>query len=178
MESQQNGIVEKCLKGDRRAQHQLYQQYSKAMYNICLRMLNDPFEAEDVLQISFVDVFVKLNTFKAKSTIGAWIKRIVVNNCINHLRKRKLFFTEMDGELGNIPDTQPVEEIAAYKINQVKASILKLPDGFRTVLSLYLLEGYDHKEIAEILSISESTSKSQFHRAKSKLKELLKENTY
>jgi RNA polymerase sigma-70 factor (ECF subfamily) len=139
-------------------------------------MMNDPFEAEDILQISFVDVFTKLHTFKGKSTIGAWIKRIVVNNCINHLRKRKMHFSEMDGELGNIPDSEPVEEEAAYTVQGVKKCIEKLPDGFRTVLSLYLLEGYDHKEIAEILSITESTSKSQFHRAKSKLKELLKEN--
>ena len=142
---------------------------------ICLKMMNDPYEAEDILQISFVDVFTKLHTFKGKSTIGAWIKRIVVNNCINQLRKRKIHFTELDGELGNIPDTEPVQEELAYTVEGVKKCIAQLPDGFRTVLSLYLLEGYDHKEIAEILSISESTSKSQFHRAKIKLKELLKE---
>jgi RNA polymerase sigma-70 factor (ECF subfamily) len=175
VESRQNEIVDKCLKGDRRAQQQLYQQYSRAMYNICLRMMNDPYEAEDLMQISFVDVFIKLHTFKGKSTIGAWIKRIVINNCINELRKRKLHFMEMDGELGNIPDER-VEEEPAYTIESVRASIQKLPDGFRTVLSLYLLEGYDHKEIAEILSITESTSKSQYHRAKSKLKEIIRAN--
>lgn len=137
--------------------------------------MNDPFEAEDILQISFVDVFTKMHTFKGKSTIGAWIKRIVVNNCINELRKRKMQIIEMDGELGNIPD-DPVEEEPAYDINSVRKSIQQLPDGFRTVLSLYLLEGYDHKEIAEILSITESTSKSQYHRAKNKLKEIIRAN--
>lgn len=176
MESHQNGIVELCKKGNRRAQQQLYQNYSKAMYNICLRMMNDPYEAEDVLQISFVDVFTKMHTFKGSSTIGAWIKRIVINNCINQLRKRKIHFLEMDGELGNIPEEAVVEEEAAYEVRNIKRGIKQLPDGFRSVLSLYLLEGYDHKEIAEILSITESTSKSQYHRAKMKLKELLKSN--
>jgi len=143
------------------------------MYNICLRMLNDPWEAEDVLQISFVDVFTKLHTFRGNSTIGAWIKRIVVNNCINELRKRKMFFLDMEGNLGNIPEEESGEEMQAYRVESVKRCIQSLPDGFRAVLSLYLLEGYDHKEIAEILHITESTSKSQYHRAKSKLKEML-----
>ena len=173
VESQQNELVGLCLKGDRRAQQQLYQAYSKAMYNICLRMMNDPWEAEDVLQISFVDVFTKMHSFKGNSTIGAWIKRIVINNCINQLRKRKLFFTEMDGELGNIAEEESANEVPAYTVENVKRCMTKLPDGFRMVLSLYLLEGYDHKEIAEILDITESTSKSQYHRAKNKLKELL-----
>jgi RNA polymerase sigma-70 factor (ECF subfamily) len=174
VKSQQTELIKGCLKGDRRAQHQLYQDYSKAMYNISLRMLNDPWEAEDVLQISFVDVFTKLDSFKGTATLGAWIKRIVVNNCINQLRKRKLFFAEMDGNLGNIPEENDKEETVAYNLDIVKRCISDLPDGFRTVLSLYLLEGYDHKEIAEILEITESTSKSQYHRAKNKLKELLK----
>lgn len=173
MESQQNDLLQGCLKGDRRAQQHLYQSYSKAMYNICLRMLNDPWEAEDVLQISFVDVFTKLHTFRGNSTIGAWIKRIVVNNCINELRKRKMFFLDMEGNLGNIPEEESGEEMQAYRVESVKRCIQSLPDGFRAVLSLYLLEGYDHKEIAEILHITESTSKSQYHRAKSKLKEML-----
>jgi RNA polymerase sigma factor (sigma-70 family) len=139
-------------------------------------MINDPWEAEDVMQISFVDIFTKLHTFQAKSTIGAWIKRIVVNNCINQLRKRKLFFTEMEDNLGNIPDEVIPTEVSSFQVENVKKCIAGLPDGFRTVLSLYLLEGYDHKEIAEILHISESTSKSQYHRAKNKLKEMLQAN--
>jgi len=142
------------------------------MYNICLRMMKDSFEAEDVLQISFVDVFTKLHTFKGNSTIGAWIKRIVVNNCINELRKRKMYFEEMEGQLENIPE-EVQEEVSDYKVQTIKECIKKLPNGFRVVLSLYLMEGYDHKEIAEILKITESTSKSQYHRAKIKLKELM-----
>jgi len=177
VESQQNDIISLCLKGNRRAQQQLYQQYAKAMYNICLRMMGDSFEAEDALQLSFLDVFTKLQTFQGNSTLGAWIKRIVVNNCINQLRKRKLVFTQVDGSLGNVADEEPVDEQAMeYRVDQVKKCIAELPDGFRVVLSLYLLEGYDHSEIAEILSISESTSKSQYHRAKNKLKYLLSQN--
>ena len=87
-----------------------------------------------------------------------------------------MFFTEMEGELGNIPEETAPEEVSSYQVENIKKCIADLPDGFRTVLSLYLLEGYDHSEIAEILMISESTSKSQYHRAKNKLRELLSAN--
>lgn len=167
-------IVEGCLAGNRSAQRELYQLYSRAMYNICLRMLNNEADAEDLLQNSFVDVFTKLHYFRFDSSIGAWIKRIVINNCINYLKKRRLQIVEMGerdiaAEVADEKDWQGVE----LSVAKVQEGIQQLPEGYRVVLSLYLLEGYDHKEIGEILNISSSTSKSQYSRAKKKLKQIL-----
>lgn len=157
------------------AQQQLYQLYAKAMFNICYRMMNSREEAEDMLQESFTEAFIKLQTFRYESSFGSWLKRIVINKCINELKRRKaeLILTE------NIPDsnTETDEndiETAKLKVNDVMRAMEQLPEGYRIIFSLYLLEGYDHTEIAQIMGITESTSKSQFSRAKQKLKEILK----
>lgn len=168
-------IVEGCLAGNRLAQQKLYQLYSKAMYNICFRMLNNETDAEDLLQNSFVDVFTKLHYFRFDSSIGAWIKRIVINNCINFLKKKRIQIVEM-GERDVAVETDETtdwEEIQ-FSVNKIQQGIQQLPEGYRVVLTLYLLEGYDHNEIGEILNITASTSKSQYSRAKKKLKEFLK----
>ncbi|KAA3637553.1 MAG: RNA polymerase [Bacteroidetes bacterium] len=170
-------LVEECKRGQRKAQFELYRLYSKAMFNICLRMLKNEADAEDVLQASFVDAFTKLDTFRFQSSIGAWIKRIVVNNCINFLKRRKLSIVEMNTNVLSIEtpeeDNNPLPH--NMSVDKVKSAMMKLPNGYRIVCSLYLLEGYDHKEIAEILDISEATSKSQFSRAKRKLRSMLAE---
>lgn len=165
-------LIEDCVSGKRDAQYQLYKKYNKAMFNICCRMINDVGDAEDVLQNSFVDIFQKLKMFKHESTPGAWIKRIVVNNCINHLRRKKLEFKELD-ERVQVSDGSDVEDVN-FDVRVIKKAIENLPDGYRIVFSLYAMEGYDHGEIAEILNISESTSKSQYSRARSKIYEDLK----
>ncbi len=173
-------IIERCKEGNRQAQFELYRLYSKAMYNTCVRMLKSTEDAEDVLQDSFVDVFTKLDSFKYESSIGAWIKRVVINNCINFLRKRKIAFSEVEEErlmaAGTNYFTEETEYPAAIdnlSVIRIKKGLSLLPDGYRVVFSLFLLDGYDHKEIAEILGISESTSKTQYHRAKKKLREIL-----
>ena len=147
------------------------------MYNICLRMLRSEAEAEDQLQRSFVDVFTHIQQFGFKSSIGAWIKRIVVNNCINQLRKKSLLTEELADHHLNTPTDDPIafaeDTDCSYKVAEIQEALLQLPDGYRTVFTLYLLEGYDHQEIGEILGISEATSKSQYSRAKRKLRELL-----
>ena len=168
-------LVEACKRGDRTAQHQLYHLYHKAMFNTCLRMLKVDADAEDALQNAFIDVFTKLDSFRYESTIGAWIKRIVVNTCINHLKKRKLLTTEWDERIPEPPESNYESEEQNFQVDRIKKAMHELPDGYRTVFSLYLLEGYDHAEIGEILNISEATSKSQFSRAKQKMRELLKE---
>jgi len=171
-------IVEKCKRGNRRAQFELYSLYSRAMYSICLRMLQQEQEAEDLLQESFVDIFTKLHTFKFQSSVGAWIKRIVVNNCINHLKRNRMLFEELENRhTGIIEEEEEVKEEHPfpYDVSTVKKAIQELPDGYRVVFTLYLMEGYDHKEIAQILDISEATSKSQYSRAKKKLREMLQE---
>ncbi len=169
-------IVEQCQQGKRQAQFELYRLYSRAMYNICLRMVRDEMDAEDLLQRSFMDVFQNLKSFKYQSSIGAWIKRIVVNNCINHLKKNRLQIEELKSYHSDRAEEEFDLNNYQYSVEEVKLALNNLPDGYRVVFSLYLLEGYDHKEIAEILSISEATSKSQFSRAKKKLKDMLLEN--
>ncbi|MEM9548261.1 MAG: RNA polymerase sigma factor [Bacteroidota bacterium] len=168
----QRELVERCIKGERTAQYNLYRMYSKGMYNVCLRMLNNPMEAEDALQESFIDVYKKLHTFKYESTPGAWIKRIVVNNCINKLRKRKLVVEDIDE--GRFVVAEEIEkEDYSLEVSKIKKAMNYLPDGYRAIFSLYALEGYDHQEIGEIMNISESTSKSQYSRAKKKIRELI-----
>lgn len=167
-------IVERCQSGDRQAQFELYRLYSKAMYNVCLRMVRDELEAEDLLQNSFVDVFTKLHTFRFQSSVGAWIKRIVVNNCINFLKKKKVYFEELDDR--HVPVEQAHEDVASMQglsVDRVRKAMYELPDGYRVVFSLYMLEGYDHKEIGSILGVTEATSKSQYSRAKKKLRDII-----
>lgn len=168
-------IIESCKRGERKAQFELYKLYSKAMYNTCLRMLRNEPDAEDILQNSFMDIFSNLNAFQYQSSIGAWIKRIVVNNCINYLKKKKIYFEELTPNHGE-KSTYVAEDNSAeinYKVKSVQNAMRGLPDGYRIVCTLYLIEGYDHKEIGSILGISEATSKSQYSRAKKKLKEQL-----
>jgi RNA polymerase sigma factor (sigma-70 family) len=166
-------IIELSKAGNQKAQYQLYRLYSKAMYNICYRMMNSQTEAEDLLQESFAEAFHRLESFRYESAFGAWLKRIVVNKCINHLKKKRaeLVLTENLPEVHeDMEDTDSVQ----LEVKRVHQAIEQLPDGYRVIFSLYLLEGYDHSEIAQILGITESTSKSQFSRAKQKIKEILK----
>lgn len=172
-ESTHRDIVEACKRNDRQAQFRLYDLYSQAMYNICLRMLNDVEEAQDVLQNSFIDVFTKLNYFQYKSSVGAWIRRVVVNNCINHLKKRRLELVPLEGYHQPEVEEKMDATYCDLSVEKVKDAVQKLPDGYRVVLTLYLFEGYDHIEIAEIMDISVSTSKSQYNRAKKRLRELM-----
>ena len=173
-------IVERCKKNNRSAQFELYRLYSQSMYNICLRMVKNEMDAEDLLQSSFVDIFAKLHTFKYQSSIGAWIKRIVVNNCINFLKRKRLRFEEIQDHHQTIHEE--VEDVVTteFSVGAIMDALANLPDGYRVVFSLYAIEGYDHKEIAEILGVSETTSKSQYSRAKKKLKEMvsLKKSNY
>ncbi|NVO18976.1 MAG: RNA polymerase sigma factor [Bacteroidetes bacterium] len=169
-------LVEKCQSGDRKAQYELYNAYARAMYNLCFRMLNQAEEASDLLQDSFIDAFTRIHSFRFESTFGAWLKRIVINKCINAIQKRKLELVDRE-----IPETYPDssnedgidEEMLQLSVDRVKKAMMQLPDNARLVFSLYLFEGYDHTEIADILHITESTSKTQFMRAKQRVKEIL-----
>ena len=170
-------LVVECKKGSRRAQYELYKLYSKAMFNVSLRILNDTDEAADVLQEAFIDAFARIADFRQETTFGLWMKQIVINKSISQLRKRKMNFVSIDEEnVLEIPDNQEcvdMEEIE-FQVKQVKSAIQQLPDGYRVVLSLYLLEGYDHEEISHILKISKNTSRTQYMRARRKLIEILK----
>ena len=161
------------MSNDRRAQFELYKLYSKGMYNICLRMVNNESDAEDIIQHSFMDVFSKLHMFKFESSIGAWIKRIVINNTINFLKKRKLQISELNDQIQVYNQDDQVDDVH-LEIDSIKNALGKLPDGYRVVFNLYAFEGYDHKEIGEIIGVTEATSKSQYSRAKKKIKEILR----
>lgn len=168
-------LVEDCRSGDRKAQYRLYRLYSRAMFNTCLRMLKNREDAEDVLQNSFVDVFTKLGMFRGDSTIGAWIKRIVINNCINFIKKRRILLTDLEqSRIENIPEESGGDEVKV-DVAGIQDALYQLPEGYRVVFSLYAIEGYDHAEIAEILGTSVSTSKSQYSRAKKRMREILKD---
>lgn len=167
-------IVEECKQGNRQAQFELYRLYAKGMFNVCLRMVGRESDAEDLLQNSFIDVFSKLHTFRYQSSIGAWIKRIVVNNCINFLKRKRIFFEDLGQVLDYDLPPETEELSGSIDVEAIKRALFQLPDGYRAVFSLYSIEGYDHKEIAQILNVTEATSKSQYSRARKKLKELLK----
>lgn len=141
------------------------------MYNICIHMVGNEVEAEDVMQEAFLKAFTKIDTYEGKVSFGAWLKKIVINRSLDQLKKRKVKFVELNEK---IPEEEPVSiEISEIQMEQLKKAIQQLPDGYRVVLSLYLLEGYDHEEIAQILGISNVSSRSQYLRAKLKLRQML-----
>ncbi len=171
-------IISKAKKGNRKAQKQLYELYAKAMFNICYRMMNNIPEAEDMLQEAFCEAFKKLDSFRYESTFGAWIKRIVINKCINEIKRRKIELEYGDQYSQIDIEDEMIQDNWEPDIEKIKKAMGLLPDGYRVVFSLYLIEGYDHQEIAEILHISESTSKSQLARAKKKLIEIIKAGNF
>jgi RNA polymerase sigma-70 factor (ECF subfamily) len=168
-------LVERCKRGDRRSYEELYHKYSRAMYNTSLRIVNHTGDAEDILQEAFADAFRSLEEFNYKSTFGAWMKRIVINKSINQLRKRKIDLIDIEKtNAGYLPEEEcPDEKDLQLKVEDIKKTVRLLPNGYRTVLSLYLFEGYDQEEIAEILRVSHATVRTQYMRAKQKLIHLL-----
>ena len=142
------------------------------MYNTALRILNSTADAEDILQEAFTDAFQNLRSFEHKSTFGAWLKQIVVYKSINFLKKKRITLIDMDNS-GDIAEEINTDTIW-YSVDTIKAAVSELPDGYRTVLSLSLFEGYEHEEIAETLGLAHSTVRTQYMRAKQKLVSLLK----
>lgn len=166
-------LIDRCRAGDQDAHHRLYKLYARAMFNVGYRITGNTDDAEDVLQEAFISAFKNLHYYRGDATFGSWLKRIVVNKAINLLKKRRMEWLPEDEHF----DVPVPEEEEVYRpgltVEKVRRAMESLPDGYRSVLSLYLLEGYDHQEIGEIMGITESTSKSQLNRAKKKLKELL-----
>jgi RNA polymerase sigma-70 factor (ECF subfamily) len=144
------------------------------MYNVGYRITGNEVDAEDVLQEAFISSFKNLNSYRGDSSFGSWVKKIVINKAINLLKKRKWELMPENEEF-DVPAEEPEQEYRpALQVETVRSAIMQLPDGYRSVLSMYLLEGYDHQEIAGIMGITESTSKSQLNRAKTKLREILR----
>lgn len=143
------------------------------MFNVAYRIMNNREDAEDMLQEAFTECFRNITSFRANSTFGAWLKTIVINKCINRLRKRETDLVYVDDyRLLERPEEDTPSPLWPDTATVAKA-VEQLPDGYRVIFSLYLLEGYDHSEISQIMNISESTSKTQYMRAKDKLKRIL-----
>ncbi len=162
--------MQKAVKGDASAQALLYQQFSKAMFHICLRMSKNRNAAEDILQDSFIIAFKNLHQLKEASQFAGWLKRIVVNECIRQT-KQNWQWQDWEEEFDQISNEQETEWWKLVNIEMVYQQITTLPEGCKQIFNLYVFEDYSHKEIAVLLSISESTSKSQYHRARQLLKE-------
>ncbi len=161
-------LINACLRNDRSAQRIVYDRYKRAMYTLAYRLTSDFDDANDVLQDTFLDVFRKLETFKGESTIGAWIRVILVRKAYKRLNKPKLW--ELPDE---IPESSEVSWSNTIDGGYLEKAIFSLPEGFRMVFTLIEIEGYSHKEVANILGISEGTSKSQLFYSKKRLREIL-----
>ena len=167
-------LLDSCMVDDKKAQFEIYRLYYKSIYNSSLRIVSVPEEAEDIMQEAFLTAFRNLKTYSGEVSFGAWLKKIVINRSLDALRKRKVVFEELHAELPVANEPEP--EVESITVEEVKSAINSLSDGYRTILSLILLEGYDHEEVSEILGIKNVTSRTQFSRARQRLKEILKEN--
>ncbi len=166
-------LIDGCIAGDQKSQFLIYRQYYLSMYNTSLMIVKDEAEAEDIMQESFLAAFEKIATYQGKVSFGSWLKRIVVNRSLDALRKKKPELTDIL-EQETVEEEIIDEEKQEYQIRQIRKAMESLSDGYRLVLSLYLFEGYDHREIAGILNIAESSSRSQYARARIKLQKILK----
>ncbi len=165
----ENELVQACLANNRLAQKNLYDKYKKAMYSLCYRITGDFEAANDVLQDAFVKVFRGLPSFRAESTLGAWIKTIVVRTAYSYLRKEKMFMEDLD----NLSNPPKIDWGHYLDTEYLEKAILSLPEGYRMVFVLVEIEGFTHKDVARILGISEGTSKSQLFYSKKRLREIL-----
>ena len=172
-------LIDACRHGNAKAQFEIYKLYYKAMYNSCFRILNNTQEAEDVMQEAFLSAFDKINSYKGEVSFGAWLKRIVVNRALDFLKKNKIDSLPLDEKINKLSAEEEthVDIETENDVAEIKKAIEQLPSGYRIVLSLYLIEAYDHEEIGEILNISASTSRSQYNRAKKKLIQILENST-
>ncbi|MBZ9630731.1 RNA polymerase sigma factor [Salegentibacter sp. LM13S] len=171
----QHQLIEACKNQDRRAQLKLYNQYCQGMHYVALRFLKDPYEAEDAMQEAFIKAFAKLQQFTGEVTFGAWLKRIVINKCIDKLKAKKLELVAINEQVlstAEEDDNWQVDD--GIGMEEIKQSMEKLPEKYKYPLMLFLMEGYDHEEISEILNISPVASRTLVHRGKKKLQEELK----
>jgi RNA polymerase sigma-70 factor (ECF subfamily) len=172
----EESIIKGCLERNQRAQRALYEKFAPAMYPLCLRYVREVSEAEDVMISGFMKALNKIDTYSGKGSLAGWLRKIMVNQALGHLRKNKTMYLEVNLEAA---DYQPQTNWSAghLEAEDLMKLVQKLPLGYRTVFNLYAIEGYSHKEIAQLLGISENTSKSQLSRARGLLqKQIVKES--
>ncbi len=166
-------MIQRCLAGEAQAQRKLYDTYKVPLFRICMRYAQDRSEAEDILQDGFVKIFADLPKYRGSGAFGGWLHRVVVNVALQHIRRRRRLFPAID--LQEVHEQVPSDEDIHSDLNAKALTqlIQQLPPGYRAVFNLYVIEGYSHKEIAEQLGITTSTSKTQLFKAKATLKGLL-----
>lgn len=174
----QVNLINKCKQNDSKAQLELYDKYCHAMYRTAYNFVKQQDVAEDMMQEAFIKAFQKIENFDGEVSFGSWLKRIVINQCLDWIKKRKLRIVFIDHEKVQIADEDDWNVENVVTVNQIHKTIEELPDKYKIVLKLFLLEGYDHQEISQILNITEVSSRSQLFRGKNKLKELLKQYNY
>ena len=169
----EEAILSGCLQNDAGAQRELYTRYSPKMLSVCYRFAHNREDAEDMLQEGFIKVFSQVHTFQNKGAFEGWIRRIIVHTCINNLKKNKRFNESVDIIYANGVQVREESVPSIVQAKQIVECIRLLPLGYRTVLNLYAIEGYNHKEISAMLDVEESTSRSQYTRAKQMLEDIL-----
>lgn len=162
-------IIEGCIAGNRKAQKALFEKYKSSMMGVCLRYCKSRDEAEDVLMEAFMTVLSEIHTIRSESYVDQWVRRVVVNHAINNYRKnlKHYFHAEIDNIAeSDIDEGESFDVTGNFSVNKIMAAMQEMPDGYRMVLNLYVVEGYKHKEIAEMLNIAVGTSKSQLSKAR------------
>ena len=168
-------LIRGCQVNDRKAQLQVYKLYYKAMFNTSIRIVNNSAIAEDIMQEAFLEAFRQIDTYRGESSFGTWLKKIVINKSIDEIRKSKdvIPIDDIDAEVADQNDDENYLQVLSTKVEEIRKAIHALPDNYRIILSLYLLEGYDHEEISQILNISYSLSRTRYSRARKKLLEFI-----
>ena len=172
-------LIDRCKNSDQMAQMKLYDLYNRAVFGTIIRLIKDPMETEDLMQDTFLSAFASIANFRSEASFGTWIKKIAINKSLNSLRKKSPDYLDIPEE--RIPDkdiAETDEQTNRFTLEKIKQEINRLPEGYRVVINLYLLEGMDHDEISDILEIKPVTSRSQYLRAKKKLAENLMDNYY
>jgi len=168
-------LIRGCQVNDRKAQFQVYKLYYKAMFNTAIRIVNDSAQAEDIMQEAFLEAFRQIGNYRGESSFGTWLKKIVINKSIDEIRKAKdiISIDELDVEVPAQNDDENYIQVLSTRVEEIRKAIHALPDSYRIILSLYLLEGYDHEEIAQVLDISYNLSRTRYSRARKKLLEYI-----
>lgn len=166
-------LVDKCVSGNAKAQKLLFDRFAPKMMGVCIRYIKDQEKANDVLQDSFIKVFQNLDTFKSEGSLEGWVRRIVTNTALDHIRKNKKFLANVEIDEIHVSVVEKSKAIGKLENESLMEIINSLPDGYRIVFNMFAIEGYSHKEIADKLEITESTSKSQYARARQAIKKLM-----
>jgi RNA polymerase sigma factor (sigma-70 family) len=170
----ENDLINGCIEGDRRMQEELYRRFSPRMYAVCLRYAGNAEEAEDILQEGFIKIFKKLDSFRGEGSFEGWVRRIFVNTAIEHFRRKRYLQPVTEKEENSI-EGKSLSALDDLAEKDILALVRQLSPGYRTVFNMYVVEGYTHKEIGDMLGISEGTSKSQLSRAKVILQDMVRQ---